>query len=126
MILTLVNAGKRVGITAGSHKVISNLLSRLCKEANDAKVKLSIVQKAKADGCEHDFVTQAKDNPDVLRKLQRGEAQVAAGTAWLWSRAEMASSVDVLFVDEAGQMSLRTCWRSRPRQRASCFSAIHN
>jgi uncharacterized protein len=106
MILALVNAGKRVGITAGSHKVISNLLSRLCKEACDAKVKLSIVQKAKADGCEHDFVTQAKDNPDVLRKLQSGEAQVAAGTAWLWSRAEMASSVDVLFVDEAGQMSL--------------------
>jgi uncharacterized protein len=106
MILTLVNAGKRVGITAGSHKVISNLLSRLCKEAGDAKVNLSIVQKAKADGCEHDFVTPAKDNPDVLRKLQSGEAQVAAGTAWLWSRSEMASSVDVLFVDEAGQMSL--------------------
>ncbi len=106
MILALVNAGKRVGITAGSHKVISNLLSRLCKEACDAKVKLSIVQKAKADGCEHDFVTQVKDNPDVLKKLQSGEAHVAAGTPWLWSRAEMASSVDVLFVDEAGQMSL--------------------
>jgi hypothetical protein len=27
-------------------------------------------------------------------------------TAWLWSRADMANSVDVLFVDEAGQMSL--------------------
>jgi hypothetical protein len=106
MILALVNAGKRVGITAGSHKVISNLLSRLCKEAGDANVKLSIVQKAKADGCEHDFVTQVKDNPDVLKKLQSGEAQVAAGTPWLWSRAEMTSSVDVLFVDEAGQMSL--------------------
>jgi uncharacterized protein len=106
MILALVNAGRRVGITAGSHKVISNLLSRLCKEACDAKVKLSIVQKSKADGCEHDFVTQAKDNPDVLKKLQSGEAQVAAGTPWLWSRAEMANSVDVLFVDEAGQMSL--------------------
>lgn len=106
MILALVNAGKRIGITAGSHKVISNLLSRLCTEAGEAKVSLSIVQKAKADGCEHDFVTQVKDNPDVLKKLQSGGAQVAAGTAWLWSRPEMASSVDVLFVDEAGQMSL--------------------
>lgn len=76
---------------AGSHKVISNLLTRLCKEAGNAKVKLSIVQKAKADGCEHDFVTQVKDNPDVLKKLQSGEAHVAAGTPWLWSRAEMAS-----------------------------------
>ncbi len=31
---------------------------------------------------------------------------MAAGTAWLWASAEMANSVDVLFVDEAGQMSL--------------------
>jgi len=106
MILSLVNAGRRVGISAGSHKVISNLLSRLCQEAGDAGVKLSIVQKATTDRCEHDFVTQVRDNPDVLKKLQDGEAQVAAGTAWVWSRAEMVSSVDVLFVDEAGQMSL--------------------
>ena len=41
-----------------------------------------------------------------LEKLESGEAQVAAGTAWLWAREEMAGSVDVLFVDEAGQMSL--------------------
>ncbi|MBA2525176.1 MAG: DNA2/NAM7 family helicase, partial [Pyrinomonadaceae bacterium] len=35
-----------------------------------------------------------------------GEAQIAAGTTWLWSREEFAGSVDVLLVDEAGQMSL--------------------
>ena len=44
--------------------------------------------------------------PEVLDALTSGAAQVAAGTAWLWSRADMADSVDVLFVDEAGQMSL--------------------
>jgi uncharacterized protein len=33
-------------------------------------------------------------------------ADVIAGTAWLWAREEMAGSVEVLFVDEAGQMSL--------------------
>ena len=31
---------------------------------------------------------------------------MAAGTAWLWARAELKGSVDVLFIDEAGQMSL--------------------
>ena len=31
---------------------------------------------------------------------------VAAGTQWLFAREEMAGLVDVLFVDEAGQMSL--------------------
>jgi superfamily I DNA and/or RNA helicase len=32
--------------------------------------------------------------------------QVAAGTAWLWARPEALRAVDVLFVDEAAQMSL--------------------
>jgi AAA domain len=32
--------------------------------------------------------------------------QVAAGTAWLWARPDAFQSVDVLFIDEAAQMSL--------------------
>jgi superfamily I DNA and/or RNA helicase len=32
--------------------------------------------------------------------------QVAAGTAWLWARPEAQQSVDVVFFDEAAQMSL--------------------
>jgi hypothetical protein len=35
-----------------------------------------------------------------------GELDVAAGTAWLWARPGLAASVDTLFVDEAGQLSL--------------------
>jgi uncharacterized protein len=38
--------------------------------------------------------------------LQSGTIKVLGGTSWLWSRAEFTGSVDVLFVDEAGQMSL--------------------
>jgi uncharacterized protein len=41
-----------------------------------------------------------------LDALQSGEAKLAAGTAWLWARSEFEGAVDVLFVDEAGQMSL--------------------
>ncbi len=40
------------------------------------------------------------------RALRDGELDVAAGTAWLWARGGLAGSVDTLFVDEAGQMSL--------------------
>ena len=40
------------------------------------------------------------------RALDDGELDVAAGTAWLWARAVLADSVDTLFVDEAGQLSL--------------------
>ncbi len=46
------------------------------------------------------------DNAKALDALQSGEANVLGGTAWLWARPEFAESVDVLFVDEAGQMSL--------------------
>jgi uncharacterized protein len=42
----------------------------------------------------------------LAQALREGEINVAAGTAWLWSRDEFASSVDTLFVDEAGQLSL--------------------
>jgi uncharacterized protein len=107
MIIELVNAGKRVGITANSHKVITNLLSALCEEAEKTHTKLRIVQKPnETDGCNHACVTQTDDNGKVLEKLQLGEAQIGAGTTWLWSREEFANSVDVLVVDEAGQMSL--------------------
>ena len=34
------------------------------------------------------------------------ERTVAGGTAWFWARSDAADSVDVLFVDEAAQMSL--------------------
>src|SRR5207247_1658830 len=58
------------------------------------------------DECNDPAVTQTRDNAEVLSALTTGGAQVAAGTGWLWARPEMASSVDVLLVDEAGQMSL--------------------
>ena len=32
--------------------------------------------------------------------------QIAAGTSFMWSRQDFFESVDVMFVDEAGQLSL--------------------
>jgi predicted RecB family nuclease len=107
MIVELVKQGRRVGITAVSHKVISNLLLEACSTAAEGKILLSAVQKGNdGDECEHTSVTQAKDNHSVLNALTSGAAHVAAGTVFLWARDEMAGSVDVLFVDEAAQMSL--------------------
>ena len=42
----------------------------------------------------------------VAAAVNAGEYPIVAGTAWLFARPDMASAVDVLFVDEAGQMSL--------------------
>jgi predicted RecB family nuclease len=106
MIVELVKQGRRVGITAVSHKVIGNLLDEVCRTAAKNGTPLKAVQKA-SDGshCQHAAVI-AEDNQGVRDALSTGTAQVAAGSAWMWAREDMAGSVDVLFVDEAGQMAL--------------------
>ena len=45
-----------------------------------------------------------ESNQDLFVAL--GLGLVGGGTAWLWSRPDAFESVDVLFVDEAAQMSL--------------------
>jgi predicted RecB family nuclease len=106
MIVDLVTQGRKVGITAVSHKVVSNLLDEVCRTAAKNGVPLKAVQKAsEGSHCQHAAVI-AEDNQGVLDALTTGTAQVAAGSAWMWAREDMADSVDVLFVDEAGQMAL--------------------
>jgi predicted RecB family nuclease len=106
MIVELVKQGRRVGITAVSHKVIGNLLDEVCRTAAQNGIPLKAVQKASDEShCQHAAVV-AEDNQGVCDALSEGTAQVAAGSAWMWARHDMADSVDVLFVDEAGQMAL--------------------
>lgn len=99
-IIELVKAHKRVGITANSHKVITNLLDEICRLTTRP---LRITQVGKEEGCADPRVTHIKEAAQL--DLDDG-AQIIAGTAWLWSREAMAESVDVLVIDEAGQMSL--------------------
>ena len=126
MILDLLADGKRVGVTANSHKVISNLLAAVCDAADgpsvengrtggesdgrpvrQAPVELRGIQKANAgDGCPDERIVQAGSNAEVAEALAAGDANLAGGTAWLWAREEIANAVDVLVIDEAGQMSL--------------------
>ena len=107
MIVELISQGYRVGVAAVSHKVISNLLSEVCKVARQNNVPVQVVQKPDAtDGCIDPLVKLVDNNQAVRDALDTGATNVVAGTTWLWARTEMASSVDVLFIDEAGQMSL--------------------
>ena len=107
MICALVAQGKRVGVIATGHSVIRHLLDAVAEAAaklgrNDVTLGHK-VDDANADGSS---VLKIGDNQAALEALQSGEIKVLGGTAWLWSRPEFAKSVDVLFVDEAGQMSL--------------------
>jgi predicted RecB family nuclease len=104
MIACLVKAGKRVGVTATSHKVIRRLLDEVVEAGEELRVSLRCIQKT-SDGENGDCITCTDSNEEVFAALGAG-CQVAAGTAWLWARPEAFESVDVLFVDEAAQMSL--------------------
>ena len=105
MICALVASGAKVGITANSHKVIRNLLDEVVEAAEESGTDLIAIQKPAEMEEDLDRLRFTTGNEDVFRALET-DCQVAGGTAWLWSRPEAQNAVDVLFVDEAAQMSL--------------------
>ena len=109
MICELVRRGKKVGITSNSHKAIRLLIDEALKVCRtEGLAGIHCIQKVseKLEEVLPEGLETVKENAKVLAALVGGTAQVAAGTAWLWSREEFFESVDILFIDEAGQMSL--------------------
>jgi uncharacterized protein len=108
MIVDLVRAGKRVGVCAQSHKVIANLMQEVVRAAREEGVGIPCLRKVRSDETEtpDEGIAETKDNADAREAIRTGRARVLGGTAWLWARPEFFEAVDVLFVDEAGQMSL--------------------
>ena len=107
MICELVKRGKKIGVTALSHKVIRNLLDAVVEAAQEKGVAGVRCMHRETTGEESDGVAVAKKNNDeALEALRSGEANVLGGTSWLWSPEPSFEAVDVLFIDEAGQMSL--------------------
>jgi uncharacterized protein len=102
LIVHLMRLGRRVGITAQSHKVIHNLIAEVGRAAREDGFAFRGLKKG--DTYEGPFVTASDDqglfaDPD-------DDVLLLAGTYWLFSREDMDGAVDTLFVDEAGQVSL--------------------
>jgi uncharacterized protein len=107
VVVEMVRKGLRVGVTANSHRVIGHLLDWVAARAADRGVAVRIGQKTDRSGdCASDAAEPFDSYGKLLAALERGDANVVGGTAWLWSRPDFAGAVDVLVVDEAGQMSL--------------------
>ena len=70
-----------------------------------ANAELTCVQKPGEKEADSHRLKIASKPGDLVSALQN-DCQVGGGTAWLWSAPEAQSCVDVLFVDEAAQMSL--------------------
>ena len=107
MIAALARSGKRVGVTAVSHKVILNLLTAVVENAGTGEA-VQVAHKPGSNDVDNYPATVTKieknDKDGPASYLQRG--YVVGGTSWLWSNDEMIDQLDYLFIDEAGQMSL--------------------
>jgi predicted RecB family nuclease len=105
MICELARRGKKIGITANSHKVIRHLIDATIEAATELGVVLQCCHKTDEAEPPPDRLVFAESNEEFLDALKR-DTSVGGGTAWLWSRPDAFEAVDVLFVDEAAQMSL--------------------
>jgi uncharacterized protein len=99
----LKEPGRRVAISANSHKVVNRVLEEVVKRARQERVPLRAVKKCtdEHDECVADGVTNVYKPKEVTRAFN-----LAAGTAWMCADREQDQAFDYLFVDEAGQVSL--------------------
>jgi predicted RecB family nuclease len=106
IIHALITAGKRVGISAMGHAAIDNLLKAVhdvFSEKNELS-QLSACRRAKEPaGGGLGGVNYAAGNKAAANM----KYNLVAGTSWFFSSQEMRNApVDVLLIDEAGQLSL--------------------
>ena len=104
VIVQLLSEGKKIGITSNSHKAIMNLMRAVCELSKGTAIGIKV-------GGEDD-TSISKDYPGVKYIGDSGRAATAyksgmiGGSAWFFSRADMQESLDYLFIDEAGQVSV--------------------
>lgn len=105
MIIALLKAKKRIGVTAISHRVITTLFEKVKALSDKENFNVSFVHKV-TDKLDHmpSWIVQVTDSKKAIEALNEGK--IVGGTAWLWSDNNSNDMLDYLFIDEAGQMSL--------------------
>ena len=104
VIAELMKQGKRVGICSNSHKAINNLLLNTAKYCDEENISAHFVCTKETDS-ELAKVGVSIEKNATIANLVEG-ACVVGTTAWGFSRDDMVSQLDYLFIDEAGQVSV--------------------
>lgn len=104
IVLALARQGKRIGVTAVSHKVIRNLLDKVNEFATKENVAITLVHKSKESENCPSWIREIDENDKAIDAIQGGA--VVGATSFLWADDRAVGMLDYLFVDEAGQMSL--------------------
>ena len=118
-VIECVIAGQKVGLCAFKHETLKSMVDAIVEALNDptiaARMKnsstnLRIIRKIEKDEKPADetvSVTEVDKPWDMLEAMESNSHQVFAGTAWVFTD-EKTPVLDVIFIDEAGQMSLAT------------------
>lgn len=108
IVVDLLERGRRVGLTAPSHNVIAHLLEAVLTEAESRGVAVAAAQKVTnvAQGVQDARVRVRTGTADMAQLWAQDAVNLAAATVWLFARPEWEARLDVLVVDEAGQMTL--------------------
>jgi uncharacterized protein len=103
VIVELIRQGKRIGVAANSHKAIHNLLRKVEEMAEQRGIAFDGVKKSSGD--ENAYEGRFIHSEDKKENISL-EAQLLAGTAWLFADGRFDRHLDYLFIDEAGQVAL--------------------
>lgn len=108
MIVELMKSGKKIGVTANSHKAIHNLLEKIEKYALEIGFNFRGFKKSSRGDDDTafngHFIESVAGNEDVIEQLPG--CSLIAGTSWLFANPGLVQQLDYLFIDEAGQLSL--------------------
>jgi predicted RecB family nuclease len=133
LIADLISQRKTVGVASTSHKAIHKLLDEI--EDAAAEIELDFTGLKKASGSPE--TTYERDHfTSVTESDACAGVDVTGGTAWHYARHAHDSTLDYLFIDEAGQVSLAdalamgTCARNvvlvgDPQQLAQVTQGTH-
>ena len=105
IIIELMKAGKKVGVTSNSHEAIKTLLIAIEQQAVNQNYEFSGMRKSKSsDKHEWKFIR----NVTTGKPLNMDSYSLFAGTSWFFVDPRMNKTLDYLFIDEAGQVALGT------------------
>jgi predicted RecB family nuclease len=109
MAVALMRTGRRVGVTAPSHKAIHNLLEEIERVARGQGFRFRGFKRGDGDNA---YASPFGDDTMVenvgIPKCEAPDDDVLllAGTSWLFARPGLEELIDTLLIDEAGQVSL--------------------
>ena len=111
IVLDLMRQGRRVGVTATSHKAIHNLLNEVEKAARAEGFRFRGLKWSSGEESEYDgqLVRNTDDRAAFFSPPR--DVLLLAGTAWQFCREDADGGggdplVDTLVIDEAGQVAL--------------------